>query len=58
VFTIGPIMLAGLPWSVMIMYDAHLPEMLQYVLVGAGVLMNALLIGFAIGLVRAARRTG
>jgi hypothetical protein len=57
VFTIGPIMLAGLPWSVMII-DTHLPDMLQYVLVAAGVLMNALLIGFAIGLVRAVRRTG
>jgi hypothetical protein len=55
VFTIAPMMVAGLPWSVMIMYDTHLPEMLQYVLVGAGVLVNALLIGFAIGVVRAVR---
>src|ERR1700733_7615524 len=39
VFTIAPIMFAGLPWSVMIMYDTHLPEMLQYLLVRAGVLM-------------------
>ena len=58
VLTVGPIMLAGLPWSVMIMNDGNLPEMLQYVLVGAGVLMNALLIGFAIGLLRTVRRTG
>jgi hypothetical protein len=58
-FIIAPILfLAGVPWSVMAAYDNDLPVVLQFALMGAGALLNALLLGFAIGLVRAVRRTG
>ncbi len=55
-FVILPILgLAGIPWSLMIINDNDLPVALRFVLMGAGVLMNALLMGFAIGVARSVR---
>lgn len=54
-FIIGPIvLLAGLPWSFMSLNN-NLPVALSIALLGASVLINALLIGFAIGVARAVR---
>jgi apolipoprotein N-acyltransferase len=56
-FIIGPIVfLAGAPWSYLFVSNVHMPAIVQIALMGFGVLLNGLLVGFAIGVVRALRQ--